>query len=107
MKIVRVKTIIYADSFYKRLRGYMFHKRPLGHEVMIFEHCNSIHTFNMTFNLDVLFLDAQNKVIKKVLSVPPGRFLPTVKGASKVVEASEGLFNQIDEGEVIAFETVF
>ncbi len=106
MKIVNVETINHADSYYKRLMGYMFQKKPLKSEVTIFDRCNSIHTFNMRFNLDILFLDAQNKVIKKVLSVPPCRLLPPVKGATKVAEAPEGLFTQIEENEVIIFDVL-
>ena len=106
MKILKVDTIKHANSYYRRLMGYMFQKKPLIREVTIFEHCNSVHTFNMKFKLDILFLDDTNKVIKKMLSVPKGRFLPPVKGATKVVEAPEGLFISIEESEVITFDAI-
>jgi len=104
MRIIKVDNIKYAESFIDRLMGYMFSKKPVKREVMIFNRCNSIHTFNMRFKLDVLFLDDQNKVIKKVLSVPGSRFLPPVKAASKVVEALEGLFTTIEVNEIVSFD---
>lgn len=106
MRIVKVDEVHHADSFFKRFKGYMFQKSPSKREVMIFNHCNSIHTFNMKFKLDLLFLDENNKVVKRELSVPRGRFLPPVKGASKVVEAPEGLFENIDEGETVSFDAL-
>lgn len=104
MKIIKVDYIKHADSFYKKLKGYMFQKKPDHSEIMIFNHCDSIHTFNMKFNIDVLFLDEENRVIRKFLSLPKGRFLPPIKGASRVVEAPEGLFINIDENEVVSFD---
>ncbi|HAS73962.1 MAG TPA: hypothetical protein DCS67_07450 [Clostridiales bacterium UBA8960] len=104
MKIIKVDTIKQADTFLKRLIGYMFQNRPTDREIMIFNNCDSIHTFNMKFNIDVLFLDEENRVIKKFLSLPKGRFLPPVKGASRVIEAPEGLFIQVDENEIVSFD---
>jgi len=106
MRIIKVDCVRHADSFLKRFRGYMFQKKPSNREVMIFNHCNSIHTFNMKFKLDLLFLDDNNKVIKRELSIPHGRVIPSVKGATKVVEAAEGLFRNVDEGETISFDTL-
>lgn len=104
MKIIKVDQVKYADTFFSRLIGYMFQSLPDQTEVKIFENCNSIHTFNMKFKLDVLFLDSQNKVIKCALGVPKRRILPSVKGACKVVETPEGLFHAIKEDEVVVFE---
>lgn len=107
MKIIKVDTIRHANSFFKRFRGYMFQKRPKYIEVLIFDNCNSVHTFNMKFNLDILFLDAHNRVVKKVTGVPHGRFIAPVREASRVVEAPEGLFNMIEENEVVSFDAAF
>lgn len=106
MKIIKVDTIRVADSFIKRLMGYMFQKRPSHTEVMIFDNCNSVHTFNMKFDLDILFLDTQNRVIKRAVSVPRGRFIAPVKEASRVVEAPDGLFAMVEENEVVLFEAL-
>lgn len=106
MKIIKVDTIIKANTFSRKLRGYMFTRRPKLREIMIFENCNSIHTFNMWFKIDVLFLDNENRVIKKVGSLSKGRLLMPVKGACVVVEAPEGLFEPVNENEVVVFDAL-
>lgn len=107
MKIIKVDTIRHANSFFKRLRGYMFQKRPDRVEIIIFENCNSVHTFNMKFNLDILFLDAENRVVKKISALPHGRFIRPVKDATRVVEAPDGLFDKIEENEVVSFDALY
>ena len=57
--------VFIADSFFKRLFGYMFRKNP-HHDAILFTPCNSIHTFFMKFNIDVLFLNEHMQVIKKI-----------------------------------------
>ena len=106
MKIIKVENVDYANTFFSRLIGYMFQSLPSGSEVKIFENCNSVHTFNMKFKIDVLFLDSKNVVMKRCLSVPKRRVLRSVKGACKVVEAPEGLFFSVKEGEIVVFEAL-
>lgn len=103
--IIKTDTIKIADSFMKRLRGYMFHKQPLKSEVLIIKPCNQIHTFNMKFDIDILFVDDENRVIKKYVAVKPGRILPVVKNATFVAESKTGLFISVEEGEQIRFES--
>ena len=42
-------------------------------ESLLIEPCNSIHTFFMKFNIDVLFLDKNFKVVKVFRDMPPWR----------------------------------
>ncbi len=104
MMIIKVDNIKTADTFIKRLRGYMFHKSPLTNEVLIIKPCNQIHTFNMKFDIDVLFLDDNYRVIHKNMAIKPGKIIPLVKKATCVAEAKTGLFEAVEEGELIRFE---
>lgn len=104
MMIIKVDNIKFAKTFIKRLKGYMFHRRPQTNEVLIIDPCNQIHTFNMKFDIDVLYLDNDYRVIHKHLALKPGKILPCVKNATCVVEAKTGLFESIKEGELIRFE---
>lgn len=104
MVIFKVDCIKIADSFMKRLRGYMFHKMPKTSEVLIIKPCNQIHTFNMKFDIDILFMDDENRVIKKYVAVKPGRILHVVKNATFVAESKTGLFLSVEEGEQVRFE---
>ncbi len=104
MKIIKVQRIITANTFLKRLRGYMFTEKPTIKEVLILEDCSSIHTFNMKFELDVLFLDEDDRVIKVLRGLKRRKIIPTVLDCVKVVEAASPLFSSVEPNECIRFE---
>lgn len=104
MQILKVDSILSADTFLKRLKGYMFKSEPKRKEILIISPCNQIHTFNMRFDLDVLFLNDDYRVLKKHSDVKPGKVLKSVKGATVVVEARAGTFDAVDELERVRFD---
>jgi len=79
-----------CDTFGTRLLGLMFRGRPLTDEAYHLVPCNSVHTFFMRFPIDVLFLDADSRVLRIVGGVEPWRVLPPVKGAVSVLELPAG-----------------
>lgn len=87
-----------ADTFKKRLLGYMFQRTP-KHDVLLIQPCNSVHTFFMRFPIDVLFLNEENIIIHRRLGVEPGKILKPVKGAIRVLEAAAGTFENYIIGE--------
>lgn len=89
--------VLIADSFIKRLFGYMFRKTP-HHNAILLNPCNSIHTFFMKFNIDVLFLDEHMQVIKKIENLRPGQVVTKVIGARAVLETKADSFSNIEEG---------
>lgn len=90
--------VFIADSYTKRLLGYMFRKKP-HYDAILLKPCNSIHTFFMKFSIDVLFLNEHMEVVKKVLKLKPGKVVTNVIGAKIVIEAKEGTFNSIKDGD--------
>ncbi|EYE89528.1 hypothetical protein Q428_01695 [Fervidicella metallireducens AeB] len=74
----------------------------MHHEAILFKPCNSIHTFFMKFNIDVLFLDKNMVVIKKIEGLEKGK-VAYVKDASFVIEAGAGRFSGIETGSHIAY----
>ena len=52
--------------------------------------CNSIHTFFMRIPIDVLFLDAENKVVRREEAMPPWRMTAPIRGARTVLELPIG-----------------
>ena len=100
--ITTVLNIFVADTFVERLLGYMFRKKP-HKQAIIFEPCNSMHTFFMKFNIDVLFLDENMEVIKMVKNLRPGKMIMPVIGAKSVLETEEGGFRNIKIGDKIYF----
>ncbi|MDP4178991.1 MAG: DUF192 domain-containing protein [Bacillota bacterium] len=97
-----IAEIYLADTFIKRFLGYMFQKQPKYKSIAICP-CNSIHTFFMKFNLDVLFVNDEMKVIKKISDLKPGKTIFPVKEAKMVIEAKTGTFCNLAEGDFIKF----
>lgn len=58
-----------------RLLGLALLSREDAGVGLLIPRCRSIHTFGMRFPLDVLFLDAEGRVIDLRRGVPPGRFV--------------------------------
>lgn len=75
-----------ADTFLRRLRGLLGRKALVAGEALVIEPCNSIHTIGMRFPIDVLFLDAENRVIGIRRDVRPGRMTRIFRGSRRVVE---------------------
>jgi uncharacterized membrane protein (UPF0127 family) len=92
-----IANVFIADSFIKRLFGYMFRKKP-HHDAILLKPCNSIHTFFMMFNIDVLFLSGDMEVIKKIENLRPGQVITKVIGAKIVIESKDGVLNHIKVG---------
>ncbi|HEY5584954.1 MAG TPA: DUF192 domain-containing protein [Ruminiclostridium sp.] len=105
-----VKTLVYeseviaeiyvADSFMKRFLGFMFRKKP-HYQAILIKPCNSIHTFFMKFSIDVLFINENMEVVKKIDGLKPGKIIMPQKKGKMVIEGSSGMFKNIKEGKKI------
>jgi len=95
-----IPEILIADSFYKRFMGYMFVKRP-HYEAILIKPCNSIHTFFMRFPIDVLFVNENMEVVKKIEGLKPGKIITPQKDCKMVIEAGEGRFRNIIVGSKV------
>lgn len=89
-----------ADTFFKRLVGYMFRSNPHC-QALIIKPCNSIHTFFMKFNIDVLFLNKDMIVLRKIENLGRGKVIKPINNVTTVVEGECGMFASINEGEKI------
>jgi uncharacterized membrane protein (UPF0127 family) len=78
-----------ADTFFSRLKGLLGSERLLEEEGLIIFPCNSVHTFGMRYAIDVLFVDKQNRIIKIVEEMGPGRMAGAFR-ASFVIELPAG-----------------
>jgi uncharacterized membrane protein (UPF0127 family) len=59
-------------------------------EGLLIERCSSIHTCFMHFDIDVVYLDADWRVVKKVFRLTPWR-LSACWGAAHTVELPAGI----------------
>ncbi|MCH4890443.1 hypothetical protein EZV73_22880 [Acidaminobacter sp. JC074] len=97
-QVLLVKDIHIADTFIKRLRGYMFHEKP-HYEGIVLSPCNSIHTFFMKFDIDVLFLDESMTVIDKYIGLEKNKVIKPIKDAVYTVEAQKNVFDLVEVGD--------
>ena len=74
-----------ATSTLSRLLGLALLSREGAGTGLLIPRCRSVHTLGMRFRLDLLFLDADGRVIELRRVVPPGRFV-RCPGAVAVLE---------------------
>lgn len=93
-----------AVSFADRFVGLMGRRAlPMG-EALLIEPCNSIHTFFMRIPIDVLFLDAAGRVVKRFDALPPWRATRPYFAAASVLELPAGTLGASDTQEGDALE---
>ena len=76
-----------ARSFAERAKGLIGTKDLLDGEGMLILGCNAVHTFFMSFPIDVTFLDREDRVVRVVRNVRPWRLL--VWGGWRAVKVLE------------------
>jgi uncharacterized membrane protein (UPF0127 family) len=99
--IVLAEDIQLAEGVFSRLKGLMFEKKIKGDGILL-RPCNSIHTFFMNFNIDVIFLSKNYKIIKILRNMPPWRMSKMYLKAYQVLELEGGSLDQgICEGDIL------
>lgn len=77
-----------AAGFLERLLG-VWARPVLEHQGLWLRPCRAIHTFGLSGPLDVLFLDAQGKILRQFVYVKPNRVL-WERSAHSVIELPGG-----------------
>ena len=80
-----------CKTFITRLKGFMFQKNIKT--FLYFNKCNSIHTFFMKENIDVILCDKNNTILYYYKNLPPNKIILPKKGVSKVYELPTNYFN--------------
>lgn len=83
--------LINCKSFFKRFRGFMLKKNI--DKALLFDKCNSIHTFFMRENIDVIMCDKNNKVLFYYRNLGKNKVILPKKGVRKVFETPGNYFN--------------
>ena len=60
---------------------------------LLFDKCNSIHTFFMKENIDVIMCDEDNKILFYYKDLPRGKIILTKYGVKRVFETPSGYFD--------------
>jgi uncharacterized protein len=99
---IRVST---AGSMRERMRGLLGHQRLASDEALLLVPCRSVHTFGMSFPIDILFIDRQWHVVAVHRRVPQARMLFCLR-ATRTLEMSAGMADvlSIETGNRIGLE---
>ncbi len=85
--ILICKSLKRAEAIQDRMLGLMFKKKIHdGFDGLLLKPCKSIHTFFMTFPIDVLFLDKKMNVVKIIRNMKPWRVSGYYFKAEQVLE---------------------
>ncbi|MGC5325431.1 DUF192 domain-containing protein [Brevibacillus sp. SYSU BS000544] len=85
-----------AYTFLGRLKGLMFTKElPTGCALHI-RPCRSVHTFFMNYSIDVLYLNADLKIVAIDEQLRPGKVGPIYADAVSVIELPAGAARQTE-----------
>jgi len=92
-----------AKSFASRFRGLMGAARLPSGSGLLLPRTSSVHTHFMRFPIDVVFLDAEWRIVSVVEGLRPWRFA-AAKEASSVLELQAGECGRLGlaEGDVLS-----
>jgi len=80
-----------CNSFFSRLKGFMF-KKNINY-ALLFNKCNSIHTFFMKCNIDVIMCDKDNNILYYYNNLHRNKIIWPKKNVYKTIELPVNYFN--------------
>ena len=86
---------VVAAGFCDRGRG-MIGRDFCDFDAMVFHRCGAVHTMFMSINLDIVFLDRENRICGINEKTAPWKFLIRKPGAVTVIEMPEGIIARTD-----------
>jgi len=97
--------VMRTTTSFERMRGLLGRPPLRKDQGLIISPCSAIHTFFMSYPLDLVFLNRNWQIKKLVPGVNANRII-WVPGASMVVELPGGVLENIDltEGATLAWE---
>lgn len=93
---VIAENVRYADTWWERLAGFIPRGTVEPDEGLWFRDCWAIHTVGMRAHIDIIFLDAENRVMRTERNVALQRPLISCVGARSVVELGAGALDGRD-----------
>jgi len=83
--------LVNCRTFFSRFKGFMMCKNI--NYALLFKKCNSIHTFFMVNNIDVILCNDDNVILYYYRNVGPNRVILPKKGATRVYELPVNYFD--------------
>ena len=83
--------LVECKSFFSRLKGFMF-KKKIDHAIL-FNRCDSIHTFFMKSNIDVILCDKDNNILYYYNNLGKNKIIWPKKNVYKTIELPVNYFD--------------
>jgi uncharacterized membrane protein (UPF0127 family) len=99
-----IEQTMLANTPLLRLRGLLGRPKLNLDQGLLISPCNSVHTMGMSYPLDLVFLDNNNRVIKLTRALKPWRASSCLK-ATKVLELVAGNITtkNINQGDILSW----
>ncbi|MDD3922019.1 MAG: DUF192 domain-containing protein [Endomicrobiaceae bacterium] len=94
-----------AETFYERLKGLMFTPNDRQYGLLI-KNCNSIHTCFMRYNINIVCLDKNFKVIKILNNLKSFKFIFPQKDIVHILEIPSNQVYNINIGDSIKLNLI-
>jgi uncharacterized membrane protein (UPF0127 family) len=96
---------IYQKKFWFKFLGLIGRESLLPEDAIFLNPCNGIHTCFMNFNIDVVFIDADYKILRCFPRLEPWQFVVWVKNAYGALEMCTGMIERfgLKENEKLLF----
>lgn len=82
-----------AEGLIARMKGLLGRSLLPPGEALWIKPCKGVHTFGMTFPIDVVFLDRDNSVIACQKGLAPNRMTPVHLRSASVIELPAGVID--------------
>jgi len=83
--------IVYADSFFSKLKGLMFTNELKNDHGLILRKVVKVHTFFMQYPIDIFYISKDDVVVRIDENVSPWQVLKTCRTSEYVVETNAGV----------------
>lgn len=95
-----------ALSLFSKMKGLLGTKELHEGEALLIPDCKQVHTYFMQYPIDVVFLDAQNKIIK-LQTLEPWKFSSWILRAKSVLELPAGFAQKkkLANGDLLEVKT--
>lgn len=94
--------LIVADTFYKRLLGFMFQHKPVKNGIL-FPKTNGIHTFFMFQEIDIILTDDKQQILYIFSHFRPNHILLPKRGVVYTYELPAGSSMGLQVGQILSF----
>jgi uncharacterized membrane protein (UPF0127 family) len=90
-----VNPCLRTSNAWDRMRGLLFRDAPQAGAGLLIDPCSSVHTFAMSYPIDVVYLNRDFQVVKTITKLNPWR-VSACKTASMTLELAGGQADSLE-----------